>query len=27
LVNHVRADDGAAEPLHAALVAWLQRNL
>jgi D-alanyl-D-alanine carboxypeptidase/D-alanyl-D-alanine-endopeptidase (penicillin-binding protein 4) len=27
LVNHVRADDGAAEPLHAALVAWLQHNL
>jgi serine-type D-Ala-D-Ala carboxypeptidase/endopeptidase (penicillin-binding protein 4) len=27
LVNHVRADDGAAEPLHAALVAWMQRNL
>jgi D-alanyl-D-alanine carboxypeptidase/D-alanyl-D-alanine-endopeptidase (penicillin-binding protein 4) len=27
LVNHVRADDGAAEPLHAALVAWMQQNL
>ncbi|MGO9931370.1 MAG: D-alanyl-D-alanine carboxypeptidase/D-alanyl-D-alanine-endopeptidase [Steroidobacteraceae bacterium] len=27
LVNHIRADDGAAEPLHAALVAWMQHNL
>jgi serine-type D-Ala-D-Ala carboxypeptidase/endopeptidase (penicillin-binding protein 4) len=27
LVNHVRADSGAAEPLHAALVAWIQGNL
>jgi D-alanyl-D-alanine carboxypeptidase/D-alanyl-D-alanine-endopeptidase (penicillin-binding protein 4) len=27
LVNHVRADDGAAEPLHAALVAWMLGNL
>jgi len=27
LVNHVRADFGAAEPLHAALVAWIQDNL
>ena len=27
LVNHPRADYGAAEPLHAALVAWIQGNL
>jgi D-alanyl-D-alanine carboxypeptidase/D-alanyl-D-alanine-endopeptidase (penicillin-binding protein 4) len=27
LVNHVRADFGAAEPVHAALVAWIQGNL
>jgi serine-type D-Ala-D-Ala carboxypeptidase/endopeptidase (penicillin-binding protein 4) len=27
LVNHVRADFGAAEPVHAALVAWIQANL
>jgi D-alanyl-D-alanine carboxypeptidase/D-alanyl-D-alanine-endopeptidase (penicillin-binding protein 4) len=27
LVNHVRADFGAAEPLHAALVAWILDNL
>jgi len=27
LVNHSRADDGAAEPLHAALVAWMLRSL
>ena len=27
LVNHARADDGAAEPLHAALVTWMQHNL
>ncbi len=27
LVNHVRADDGAAEPVHAALVAWMLGNL
>jgi len=27
LVNHIRADDGAAEPLHAAIVAWMLRNL
>jgi serine-type D-Ala-D-Ala carboxypeptidase/endopeptidase (penicillin-binding protein 4) len=27
LVNHPRADDGAAEPLHAALVAWMLANL
>ena len=27
LVNHVRADFGAAEPVHAALVAWIMDNL
>jgi D-alanyl-D-alanine carboxypeptidase/D-alanyl-D-alanine-endopeptidase (penicillin-binding protein 4) len=27
LVNHARADDGAAEPLHAAIVAWMLQNL
>jgi len=27
LVNHMRADFGAAEPVHAALVAWIQGNL
>jgi len=27
LVNHVRADFGAAEPVHAALVAWILGNL
>jgi serine-type D-Ala-D-Ala carboxypeptidase/endopeptidase (penicillin-binding protein 4) len=27
LVNHIRADDGAGEPLHAALVAWMLGNL
>jgi D-alanyl-D-alanine carboxypeptidase/D-alanyl-D-alanine-endopeptidase (penicillin-binding protein 4) len=27
LVNHVRADFGAAEPVHAALVSWIQGNL
>ena len=27
LVNSVRADFGAAEPLHAALVAWILDNL
>jgi D-alanyl-D-alanine carboxypeptidase/D-alanyl-D-alanine-endopeptidase (penicillin-binding protein 4) len=27
LVNHLRADEGAAEPLHAALVAWILANL
>ena len=27
LVNHPRADDGAAEPLHAAIVAWMLQNL
>jgi len=27
LVNHMRADEGAAEPLHAALVAWMLGNL
>jgi D-alanyl-D-alanine carboxypeptidase/D-alanyl-D-alanine-endopeptidase (penicillin-binding protein 4) len=27
LVNHMRADDGAGEPLHAALVAWMLANL
>jgi D-alanyl-D-alanine carboxypeptidase/D-alanyl-D-alanine-endopeptidase (penicillin-binding protein 4) len=27
LVNHARADFGAAEPVHAALVAWIQANL
>jgi serine-type D-Ala-D-Ala carboxypeptidase/endopeptidase (penicillin-binding protein 4) len=27
LVNHLRADEGAAEPLHAALVAWMLANL
>jgi D-alanyl-D-alanine carboxypeptidase/D-alanyl-D-alanine-endopeptidase (penicillin-binding protein 4) len=27
LVNHIRADFGAAEPVHAALVAWIMDNL
>jgi serine-type D-Ala-D-Ala carboxypeptidase/endopeptidase (penicillin-binding protein 4) len=27
LVNHIRADFGAAEPVHAALVAWILGNL
>jgi D-alanyl-D-alanine carboxypeptidase/D-alanyl-D-alanine-endopeptidase (penicillin-binding protein 4) len=27
LVNNPRADFGAAEPVHAALVAWMQANL
>jgi D-alanyl-D-alanine carboxypeptidase/D-alanyl-D-alanine-endopeptidase (penicillin-binding protein 4) len=27
LVNHMRADDGAAEPLHAAIVEWMLHNL
>jgi serine-type D-Ala-D-Ala carboxypeptidase/endopeptidase (penicillin-binding protein 4) len=27
MVNHIRADDGAGEPVHAALVAWIQGNL
>jgi D-alanyl-D-alanine carboxypeptidase/D-alanyl-D-alanine-endopeptidase (penicillin-binding protein 4) len=27
LVNHIRADFGAAEPVHAALVAWIMGNL
>jgi D-alanyl-D-alanine carboxypeptidase/D-alanyl-D-alanine-endopeptidase (penicillin-binding protein 4) len=27
LVNNARADFGAAEPIHAALVAWMQANL
>jgi D-alanyl-D-alanine carboxypeptidase/D-alanyl-D-alanine-endopeptidase (penicillin-binding protein 4) len=27
LINHVRADLGAAEPVHAALVAWMLDNL
>jgi D-alanyl-D-alanine carboxypeptidase/D-alanyl-D-alanine-endopeptidase (penicillin-binding protein 4) len=27
LVNHALADDGAAEPLHAAIVAWMLQNL
>jgi D-alanyl-D-alanine carboxypeptidase/D-alanyl-D-alanine-endopeptidase (penicillin-binding protein 4) len=26
-VNHIRADEGAGEPVHAALVAWAQENL
>jgi D-alanyl-D-alanine carboxypeptidase/D-alanyl-D-alanine-endopeptidase (penicillin-binding protein 4) len=26
-VNHMRADEGAGEPVHAALVAWAQENL
>jgi D-alanyl-D-alanine carboxypeptidase/D-alanyl-D-alanine-endopeptidase (penicillin-binding protein 4) len=27
LVNHPRADYGAGEPVHAALVSWMQDNL
>jgi D-alanyl-D-alanine carboxypeptidase/D-alanyl-D-alanine-endopeptidase (penicillin-binding protein 4) len=27
LVNHIRADYGAGEPVHAALVAWILENL